>query len=443
MLNYSFEELNWPVTWSNVSMTIFNKLAGKLAVDLIVLITAFSASLSFAATIVTNDAQLAAAIDNASGGDVIQLQSGTYVLPEITKKFAQQVTITSLNANAPALISGRFEIRGGKNITIDGLKFKADFPPSAPEYLWFVRVVDESQNIIVRNSDFEGSPDAEGYGIGIAIQVGDGSSDVLIEGNKFNLLNYCSTIGGASGVVFRGNEFSGCSADSMQLVSVTNVLIEGNYFHDSLKSLSSGVHQDMIQVFNYNKTTPSVGITIRDNIFDIGANGRFTQTIFMGNEAVNNGAGEEMYYGDITIVNNVIYNSHSAGISIGESNGLTIRNNTALKVSGNPITYPVNANAVGIAFMPVIKTKSISKNVIIEDNVAFQVTPSGGQSDWQTSGNVEITEESYPQHFSASSLAAGAPHDYVIRKGSAIFNVGSSLMRREEAVLPPYLLLLD
>ena len=41
-------------------------------------------------------------------------------------------------------------------------------------------------------------------------------------------------------------------------------------------------------------------------------------------------AGDEMFYRDITIEDNVIYNAHAHGISVGETHRLTIKNNTVL-----------------------------------------------------------------------------------------------------------------
>ena len=86
----------------------------------------------------------------------------------------------------------------------------------------------------------------------------------------------------------------------------------------------------MIQFWTSGTTSPSTNITIRGNILNSGA-GDWTRSIFMRNEMVDLGlAGDEMFYQNILIENNVIYNAHAHGITVGETDGLTIRNNTIL-----------------------------------------------------------------------------------------------------------------
>ena len=87
----------------------------------------------------------------------------------------------------------------------------------------------------------------------------------------------------------------------------------------------------MIQFWTNGTTSPSTNITISENFLDSG-NGEWTQSIFMRNEAVDSqGAGTEMFYQNVLIENNVIYNAHTHGITVGEADGLIIRNNTILQ----------------------------------------------------------------------------------------------------------------
>ena len=62
---------------------------------------------------------------------------------------------------------------------------------------------------------------------------------------------------------------------------------------------------------------------------------KWTQSIFMRNEVVDQGlAGANMYYQNVLIENNIIYNAHTHGITVGETIGLTIDHNTALTEPG-------------------------------------------------------------------------------------------------------------
>lgn len=72
---------------------------------------------------------------------------------------------------------------------------------------------------------------------------------------------------------------------------------------------------------------------------DIGE-GDKTQSIFMRNDLVDRGlAGEEMYYQNILIEGNVILNGHKHGITVGETDGLIIQNNTILSIGSSDTRY--------------------------------------------------------------------------------------------------------
>ena len=65
----------------------------------------------------------------------------------------------------------------------------------------------------------------------------------------------------------------------------------------------------MIQFWTSGTTSPSTNIVIRGNILDSG-DGGWTQSIFMRNEMVDTGgAGDAMFYQNILIEDNVIYNA--------------------------------------------------------------------------------------------------------------------------------------
>ena len=106
---------------------------------------------------------------------------------------------------------------------------------------------------------------------------------------------------------------------------------KGNHFFDFDTAADSDDHGDMIQFWTAGTSRPSTNITIRGNVLNSGRGG-WTQSIFIRNEMVDTGrAGDDMFYRNITIEDNVIYNAHAHGISVGETHGLIIRNNTILR----------------------------------------------------------------------------------------------------------------
>ena len=117
----------------------------------------------------------------------------------------------------------------------------------------------------------------------------------------------------------------------MNFAQVERVRIEANHIHDFNRVLESPDHADMIQFWTNGTTSPSSDITIRGNILNSGA-GWFTQSIFMRNELVDSGKAEaEMFYRNVIIEDNVIINAHLHGISVGETAGLKIANNTVIR----------------------------------------------------------------------------------------------------------------
>ena len=176
-------------------------------------------------------------------------------------------------------------------------------------------------------------------------------------------------------------------SDGINFYQVTNLLVAENYLHDFIRSLGSADHPDMIQFWTTNTTSPSENVTIRDNVLNSGTGG-YTQSIFMRNELVDQGrAGLPMFYRNITIAGNVIINAHLHGITLGESDGVIIRNNTLIR---NAISAGDEQNYQLVT--PRINVASAARNVVIERNVIPDIAGFDGQSDWTVTDNFIIQD---------------------------------------------------
>lgn len=221
-----------------------------------------------------------------------------------------------------------------------------------------------------------GTP-ADGFGTGVGLAIQD-SETVAVERNVFRQWHRGALFHETGDLIVRGNDVSELRSDGMNFAQVERVLIERNHFHDFKGQIGGTDHPDMIQFWTNKTTAPSVGITIRDNILDRGA-GSWTQSIFMRNEEVDNKrAGREMFYRDVTITGNVIRNSHLHGITVGETAGLVIANNTLIQAEASPRPLHVT--------VPGINVTLASENVRIENNIAPRFTENAGKS----KGFVEI-----------------------------------------------------
>ena len=367
---------------------------------------------------VSNAGELKSALTSATGGDTIELDGGDYgQLDLLTFQtfgvkaiYDSPVTITSADPDDRASFSG-IDLREVKNLTFDNVVFDSNYTGGT---VWMSPFsVKKSSGITIRNSLFEGElasdtgdPTADGFATGKGLRVG-GSSNVVIENNEFTTWHRALVVGGSKDVRVTGNDVHSMRSDGMNFSNVRNVLIENNHIHDFARSKASGDHPDMIQFWTTGTSTPSTDIIIRGNTLDVGG-GDLTQSIFMRNEEVDIGrAGEEMFYRNILIEENVILNNHVHGISVGETDGLVIRKNSVLDADA--------ANTSSVA-TPTINVVSASKNVAIEQNATAAINGHRDQPDWTVSGNalVQNADLNAPGHYATEFIqssmngAAGA-----------------------------------
>ena len=142
----------------------------------------------------------------------------------------------------------------------------------------------------------------------------------------------------------------------------------------------------MIQFWTSGTTSPSTNIVIRGNFLDSGT-GLPSQSIFMRNEMVDTGAaGDAMFYRNILIEDNVIHNAHVHGITVGETHGLTIRNNTILQNADSGNT--------GLVDVPTINVAAASTGVTVTNNILPRL-PSIGSAGALVTNNL-IVQSDFP-----------------------------------------------
>jgi len=328
---------------------------------------------------VSTEDELQAALKAAKGGEVIELKGGDYGSVSISGvSFSDDVTIRSADTDNPATFSG-ISLRSVKNLTFDSIAvdFTTESGLSRNEADEKIAVlVNGCTGVTIRNSVFEGDTHEEagstisGLPVGIGMFVRN-SEEITIEGNEFFNWGRAAKFRETSDLTVEGNDIHTIRSDGLNFADVDGVLIQANHLHDFMSYDSISDHRDMIQFWTAGTDSPSTDIVIRDNILNSGA-GVGTQTILMGNEAVNNqGAGEEMYYRNVTIENNTIYNSHLHGITVGQAIDVQIRSNTLL--------HNQDSGSGGTLYLPTIRLSDKSKNVTVEKNITSAVTnaPSG------------------------------------------------------------------
>ncbi|MEJ2003095.1 MAG: right-handed parallel beta-helix repeat-containing protein, partial [Maritimibacter sp.] len=194
------------------------------------------------------------------------------------------------------------------------------------------------------------------------------SSGFVFENNTVSNYNFGLRVMETTDVTIGNNDFNSLQGDPIQLGGVQGVDIMGNHIHDLLGSDHSLNHMDMIQLWSANTTLVSKDIHIADNIFDSG-DGAATQSIWMRNERVDQSGGSDpdLYYSNIVIENNVIYNGHVHGIAVGETDGLVISNNTL--ITNTQSSFIAGNGTENTTTDPGIFVASSSTGVVITDNI--------------------------------------------------------------------------
>lgn len=326
----------------------------------------FSLQSAEAATFrVSNSTGLLQALRQARGGDVINLASGTYSNLIVRSTDRQPirpkstVVIQSENPSSPAKFY-RLEMIGVSNLTLQDLRFVYSLSKSAVDSVTKPFRLEGGLDITYRRIKFEGSYDSRGIGVGNGLHFKQ-SDTVLVEECQFDRLYYSlQSVSENVNLTVRNNRFTNVGHDAIQIGTTQNILIENNYIQ--MKSDPYLLHKDSIQIHNAGKAAPVAHVVIRGNtIYSPGA-GNNAQGIYANNERASQG--QAMYYRDFLIENNDISIGQAHGISIGEIDGLTVRNNRVLKDSSVTSTRGVN--------IPRIRVQSVGLNVRVTGNTVEQ-----------------------------------------------------------------------
>ncbi len=346
---------------------------------------------------VSTQAELIAALKQASGGETILLAAGDYGSLKASNSssfgltFTSAVTIAALDPATPPVFSG-LDVRNATNITFCGITFDYTYASGDPLSAVPFSVTGGS-GIAFEDCVFDGdnasglSSVDDGYGSGYGLRLNE-VTNARVENCEISGFWRGIVVGYSDGVVIRGNDLHGMRSDGMDFTAVQGVLIEENHIHDFRRSFESGDHADMIQFWTGGTTRPTTDVIIRNNLLDIGSGDR-TQSIFMRNELVDQGlAGAEMFYQNVLIEGNIIVNGHANGIYIGETAGLTIRSNSVLHDDGALVD-----GADASVEIPRIALASASTGVIVTHNATAMITGYSGQAGWVVTQNAIVQDQ--------------------------------------------------
>ena len=375
---------------------------------------------------IANDGALRAALKQGVKNKVLVLAPGVYD-PLVLRGDQVPAEIRSANPQNPAILRG-LKISKFDGLRISGVVFGYAFNRADKLNVRPFSFAD-CKNLTLTGNRVQGElargtgtlADGHGYGIGLSVRF---CEDVAITSNHISRHHRGLIVSESDKVNITNNEVTAIRMDGMTFAQVTNVRIENNHIHSFKRVLKSKDHSDMIQFWTTSTKSASRNITIRGNLLNSGV-GAFTQSIFMRNELVDMGrAGKEMYYRNLLIEQNVIINAHLHGITVGETAGLTIRNNTLVqnpKSAGGPSGDRV--------WLPTIRLSDASTDVAVQNNIQGDISKFKHHPGWQVSGNLVVVPSQYAKVFAGWPQGDTAnPETFRLRPG--VPSVGARRLQR-------------
>jgi hypothetical protein len=349
---------------------------------------------------VSDQAQFLAALGNAQAGDTIELAAGNYGTLSldgskyVTKylKYTGEVTITSASATDKAVIEG-LSLNAASNITFKNVVF--DYA-SATSTGGTPFLVNSSKYITFDGVTFDGEI-KDGYGSGTGIKITQGN-DIVIENSVFTDYRKGIEAWAVKGLTIENNSEQNISYDGIVTGHVVGMTIRDNTIAVN-SNPAEDQHRDGIQVWNQGTKAPSSDILIEGNT--ITATDTTTHGIYMGNADAKSATDFTEFYSNVTIRDNLILTGQKLGIAVGQTDGLTIADNTliqngALNDDTRTITIPlvhVEQDAVNVAITgnilngaPVVSDVAwgevigASPNWTIDDNAVVKLDWNPGDS---------------------------------------------------------------
>lgn len=302
--------------------------------------------------VVSNTVELRTALDQASGGDRVELKAGDYGdLRLANRAFDSAVMITSHDPEAPARFDSVY-FYNLKNVTLDNVH--VDFQPTEETKKWHAGLeIRNSSEVTVSNSVLEGGiKESTGLitGRGISVLFSD---DITLSGNEVTKFGRGIHFGSTDGIVVSENHVHNNRTTTLSGADVNNVLVESNHFESSHPNNwgATGDHGDFIHFWtDPRQTTPSDNFVIRGNFIAQGT-GTAILGIYMDNNRNPSG------FTNVLIEDNVIHNGNAQSLLMERVTGAVVQNNTFIQSSG------------GMNDAPRIRTVDDTRDVLIQNNI--------------------------------------------------------------------------
>lgn len=311
---------------------------------------------------VTNDTELSAAIQSATGGQTIELAPGNYNGRTFSSSPSSKVIVTSQDPNNPAVFTGKITITGS-NWHINNIDVRITTSNVGNMIAFEIRGGNNIlENSLITFGDSTGWTATDWNNrAGFGLQVSGPNN--LIKNNLLETVRMgLNTGAGSRGSKLINNTVDGISGDGARALG-DYTIFENNLFKNFKKV--SGNHDDCIQSWattngKVDQAASVTGVEIRNNIC-IDTTGSHSDPLYSNPQGYVQFDG---YSKDTIIENNVYISSAYHGITRSGGTNTIIRNNTI--IDSDPVV-----NSADTVWIRVSSTKAggAPTNNTIIDNV--------------------------------------------------------------------------
>ena len=315
------------------------------------------------ATRVSSASELQSALESASGGDTILLESGDYGWLDLQNlKFDDHVTIKSADGDGGARFK-HITLEGSDHIKLDSLTI--EFGPSENHNDKAIDIRD-SHHIQVVNSEIIGNASTRDWSDAArGVEVWQNSSNIELSDNHIHHFARAAFFFGDH-MTIKNNLINDIRLDGLFFGNSNNLLIENNTLTDFYRQGTD--HADYIQ-FDPGTSGAARDVIIRGNVMLKGNGNGDVQGIFGANHHADV---HDSVFTNFLVEDNIYFDTGLNAIQFYTGENMTVRNNTVL-------ADPADGRVVWV------RLHGPQTNSIIEDNVATQVNADGGAT---ASGNV-------------------------------------------------------
>lgn len=275
---------------------------------------------------VASQSQLDSAVKNVKSGDTILLASGakfTQLLFD-NKLMASTVTIKSESATNPATI-GYVTAKGSSNVVFQNLNIGRAMTPGVDQDWTNMALVQGSKNVTFDSIKFFSTGSNDNY-LGRGIFNRD-SSNIVVKNSDFSHLAVGMQSMSVSNITVQGNKFHDLRIDGAEFTAIKGALVDANYFTDFTSK--TDFHPDAIQFWTAGTKQASTDVVISNNVILPGT-GNGSQGIFVQDEVGG------IPYERITIKNNLLLDAGNL------YNGITVRGGKDITIEGNTTLSPTS-----------------------------------------------------------------------------------------------------